>query len=293
MSRCIRAVLGLALFLLIPAQAAAADRLPVFVSIMPLKSFVEAVGGEHVDVAVMVGPGRSPATYEPTPKQMAKLASTRLYFRVGVPFEDVWIDRLMANNPDLTMIDLRDGLSLREFEADSPGEGHEDDGHGHGELDPHVWTSPPLVKTMAGRIRDVLKELDPGRGADYDAGYGRFAAELDSLDRDIRRILGAAASRRFMVFHPSWGYFAETYGLEQIPIEHQGKQPGAKRLAQIIRLAEQEKIGVIFVQEQFNTTTAESVAREIGARIVKVDPLAADYAANLRRTAAAFAEDLE
>ncbi|MBU1950340.1 MAG: zinc ABC transporter substrate-binding protein [Candidatus Eisenbacteria bacterium] len=297
MSQWVRGLLGGAVILFLGASAssveASADPLSVFVSVLPLKSFVESVGGDRVQVSVMVGPGQSPATYEPTPKQMSQLAESRLYFRVGVPFENVWIDRLQSVNPQMMIIDLRKDLPLRTFEAGGAGASHAGhdhvEEHDHGSFDPHVWTSPPLAKMMAERIRDTLRELDAGNSALYDEGYRRFSAELDSLDADIRRELADLPSRRFMVFHPSWGYFAETYNLEQIPIEYEGKEPGAKMLARVIQIGKEEGIRVVFVQEQFNASIAETVARAIGAQVVKVDPLAPDYAANLKRTAAAFA----
>ena len=164
---------------------ARADGLPVFVSILPQKYFVERVGGEHVAVSVMVGPGQSPATYEPTPNQLARLTRARIYFGIGVEFEDVWMRRITAANPAMRIIDMRGGIPPRA-----------------GLSDPHVWTSPPLVKIMAANIRDALSQLDPAHRAAYGANYEAFAADLDRLDRDIRVLLKDVGTRSFMVFHP-------------------------------------------------------------------------------------------
>lgn len=272
-------------------QAEAADGpLDIFVSILPQKAFVEAIGGQRVRVHVMVGPGASPATYEPTPKQMAKLSEARLYFRVGVGFEDAWMHRLKRANPDLDVVDTRRPIELRPIEAhvhDGEGEFHDE-----GREDPHFWTSPARVKRSATTIRDALADLDPGHAEGYAERYEAFAADVARLDADIRQTLNGLQGRRFMVFHPAWGYFAEDYGLEQVPIEIRGKEPGPRSLARLVDEGRRDGIPVIFVQRQFAAGTARTVAEAIGAEVIDVDPLAADWADNLRRVAEAFAEAL-
>jgi zinc transport system substrate-binding protein len=283
-----------ALILLFSAAAAAAapSSTPIksFVSVLPLKYFVERVGGDAVEVSVMVGPGRSPHTYEPTPRQMAELSRTQIYYRVGVPFEQIWIKRIADLNPHLRFVDLRKDIRL----LDSPAHHHEDHGEtAVEEKDPHVWTDPRLVKIMAEQIRETLTALDPARGDQFAANYRAFAADLDRLDRFIRDRLAGVRQRKFLVFHPAWGYFAEAYGLQQMAIETEGKEPGPKALARIIALARKEKIRTIFVQQQFSRTTANTVARAIDGRVLPVDPLAEDYLANMRLAAEAFVQSLE
>lgn len=295
---------GLLLMFSAASLAAAPPSTPIkiFVSVLPLKYFVERVGGEAVQVSVMVGPGRSPHTYEPTPRQMAELSRTQIYFRVGVPFEQVWMKRIADLNPHLRFVDLRKGIRL----LVSPAHHHEDnenlqepdDHQEHGESaeeekDPHIWTDPRLVKLMAEQIRETLTALDPARADEYAANYRAFVADLDQLDRFIRDRLAGVRQRKFLVFHPAWGYFAEAYGLQQIAIETEGKEPGPKALARIIALAREEKIHTIFVQLQFSRTAADTVARAIGGRVVAVDPLAEDYLANMRLAADAFVQSLE
>lgn len=301
---------GLLAFFLLPvlilafsAVAGAAPPAPVkvFVSVLPLKYFVERVGGEGVEVSVMVGPGRSPATYEPTPRQMAELSRAQIYFRVGVPFEQVWMKRLADLNPKLRIIDLRDGIHLRTLPAHhhenlEEHRGPEDHDHMEPqgeEKDPHIWTDPRLVKIMAEQIRNTLTTLAPSRGDEYAANCRAFIADLDRLDRLIRDRLAGVKQRRFLVFHPAWGYFADAYGLQQVAVEAEGKEPGPQALARIISQAREEQIRVIFVQQQFSQTTAKTVARAIDAKVVAVDPLAEDYLANMRLAAGAFARSLE
>ena len=259
-------------------------QVPVFVSIMPQKYFVERVGGSLVAVTVMVGPGQSPATYEPSPRQMTTLSRARLYFSIGVAFEDVWLKRIQAANPSLRLVPMQQGIALLPLiSADGKPAG----------TDPHVWTSPARVKVMAATIRNALIEADPAHRDAYASNFQAFVAELDALDGSIREVLAPAKGKPFLVFHPSWGYFAKDYGLQQIPIEAQGKEPGAKSLARVIELGRREGVRVIFVQTQFSRRTAETVAAAIGARVVAVDPLAENYANNLLQVAHEFAEALQ
>ena len=277
-------------FALLPMLAAGAGPLSVFVSIQPQKQFVERVGGDHVRVSVMVGPGQSPVTFEPRPRQMAGLARARLYYRIGVPFESVWMDRIRAINPQLSVLDAREGIRLRPIEA--AGGQAEARGHVTGKRphdDPHIWLSPALVKIMVVRLRDRLIELDSAHEVDYRANTEALIADLSRLQQQIRQRLAGLKSHNFMVFHPSWGYFADEFGLRQIPIESEGKAPGASTLAWLMDQAQRQQIGMIFVQPQFSQAQARALAQSVGARLVTIDSLAEDYIQNLRRVAAAIA----
>ena len=266
----------------------------VIVSVLPMKTFVEKIGGKHVDVRVMVKPGYSPQTYDPTSQQLTALSNADLYVRIGVPFEQAWMERIRSANREMQVLDAHAGIELRVQEAHDHGDGQagvsadgsgEQGRRGARETDLHVWTDPILVKQIAGAIGDKLAELDPGNAQNYRRNYELFAAELDALDRDIRSLLGREPGRKFMVFHPAWGYFASAYGLIQVPIEKEGKEPGPRALAALIEQARREQVEVIFVQPQFSRKLAEQVARAIGGRVLAVDPLAADYVGNLRRVA--------
>ncbi|MBK1702381.1 ABC transporter substrate-binding protein [Thiococcus pfennigii] len=286
--------------LAIPALAA--EPLSVFVSVPPQATFVTRVGGDHVEVSALIRPGTNPHTFEPTPRQVAALAAADLFVRIGMPFEDALMHRLRDLNPTMVIADARDGLPLRRLEPHGHDEhdehehehehehaGDHDHGHDANALDPHVWTSPPLVIEMAGAIRDQLTRLDPGHAADYAANHDAFVAELRALDEAIRADLASAPGRRFMVYHPAWGYFAETYDLVQIPIEFEGKTPGPRTLASLIDQARAAGIRVILVEPQFSPKAAEQVARAIDGRVESIDPLAADYIANLRSVARTIA----
>jgi len=266
-----------------------AEPITVFVSILPQKHFVEKIGGKWVDVSVMVVPGASPATYEPKPRQMVKLSSSALYFAIGVPFESVWLEKIAAANPAMKIVHTEASIQRRAMKAHRHGEGkgaQEDD---HGILDPHIWLSPPLVMTIAENILRGLQEADPAHQEQYEANYKGFIAQLVELDAKIRTIFsGIGEKNQFMVYHPAWGYFADAYGLEQVPVELEGKEPKPAQVAQLIDSARTQGIRVLFVQPQFSSRSAQTIADAIGGTVVAADPLALDWDENLLRVAHAI-----
>jgi zinc transport system substrate-binding protein len=264
----------------------AAAKTPVFVSILPQKTFVERVGGEHVQVSVLVGPGQSPATYEPTPQQMAALSRAHVLFRIGVPFETSLLGKIARLNPDLRIIDTRRGVTLLPMEAD-------DHDHDHGGMDPHIWLDPQRVKIQAQTIADALTEFDPAHAADFAANLAAFQAELDALDAELAAALAPLRGKKLMVFHPSYGYFAARYGLTQLAVEAAGKSPPPRQIARWIEAARENGVKVIFVQPQFDDRTARAIAEAIDGAVIPLDPLAADFAANLRRIAARIGQALQ
>lgn len=295
--------------LLCVSLAQSAEPLRVFVSVPPQQTFVERLGGDQVIVESLVKPGFNPHTYEPTPSQIARLSEADLYVRIGIPFEDAWIERLRAANPRMRILDARDGITLRAMTAHdhdddagdedhAPASAHDHDHHADStapdhadtELDPHLWTSPLLVKQMAVNLHETLTALDPAHAKEYAANLTAFSADLDALDRDIRAELAPLTQRRFLIFHPAWGYFADTYGLTQIPIEKAGKAPGPRSLTALIDQARREQVRVIFVQPQFPRKAAEQVARAIDGRVEVIDPLSPDYFQNLRQVAHLIAD---
>ncbi len=262
--------------------------LEVFVSVLPQATFVARVGGEHVKVDALTRPGQSPETFEPTPQQVAELAQADLFIGIGMPFEQAWMPRLQAANPRMRVMDARAGMDLLPLDP----HGHEDDQGPAGQVpqakavgDPHLWTSPLLVARMSADIRDTLSALDPAHAEDYAHNQARFVAELESLDQEIRSQLQDLPSRKFLVFHPAWGYFAQAYGLTQVPIEQGGKEPGARTLVTLIEQAKRDQIRVVFSQPESDPRFAEQIARAIGGQVIAIDPLAPDYVANLREVA--------
>ncbi|MBW1801147.1 MAG: zinc ABC transporter substrate-binding protein [Deltaproteobacteria bacterium] len=274
----------------------AAKPIKVFVSIMPQKYFVQKIGKDLVTVDVMVQPGASPATYEPRPGQMKALSRARAYFAIGVPFEKAWLKKIAASNPDMMVVHTDHGIQKvpmavqhhrrrgyrREIE-----QGH-DGRREQGILDPHIWTSPPLVLKQAGVILAALENIDPEHGAAYEDNYKTFESEIMKLDAEFRNSLAGRRGLQFMVFHPAWGYFARTYGLKQVPIEIEGKDPKPAQLKGLIDQARADNIRVIFVQPQFSSKSAGLIAKAIGGQVAFVDPLALNWPENLREAAGKF-----
>ena len=240
------------------------DRISVIVSILPQKEFVERIGDTKVSVTVMIPPGASPATYEPSPGQLRDLSRAELYVRIGhIPFEKTWMDKIAATNPDMKILDSSKGIEIIEN-------------------DPHIWLSPALVRTQVEHIAGSLIELDPDNEDYYTRNKESYLRDLDDLDADIRKNLSGIGNRKFMIFHPAWGYFAREYGLEQIPIEVEGKEPSASDLAGLVDTAKANNITVVFAAPQFNPESARVIAEEIGGTVVSIDPLAEDCVANMR-----------
>jgi len=271
------------------AGAPAARPLKTFVAILPQAYFVERIGGPYVDVRVLVGPGQSPHTFDPTPQQMARLSDARLFFAAGWPFEKRLLEKAKAVNPNLQVIDTREGIPLRhmtpaEAEADERAEraGRAPAGHADaGEPDPHFWLNPRYAATQAATIAKALAAADPAHAEAFRKNLAAVEEDLGKLDARLREALAPLAGRDFFVYHPAFGYFADAYGLRQIPVEIEGKEPTARQLAGLVARARAEGVRVIFVQPQFSAKSAEAVATAIGGTVIALDDLAKDYLANM------------
>ncbi len=296
-----RLVCLVAALLILPAMSAdivEADATPreiiVFVCILPQAYFVDRIGGDHVEVRVLVGPGRSPATYEPTPKQIAGLAKAKVFFRIGAPFENAIMPKIGSTFKDLRVVDTRQGIRRRKMtephvHGDAGHGEHSHDKsehqHGAGTLDPHIWLDPLLVKVQAQTISQALCKLDPANADDYRSNLAAFHSDLDRVHGEISRTLARAKGKEIFVFHPAYGYFTDRYGLKQIAVETGGKEPSAKQLAALIDRARDKRVKTIFVQPQFDRRNAEIIGRAIGAKVVSLDPVARDYLNNLKEMA--------
>ncbi|MFC1903667.1 metal ABC transporter solute-binding protein, Zn/Mn family [Chloroflexota bacterium] len=254
----------------------AGGKIGVVVTLLPQAEFVESIGGEKVDIIVMVPPGASPHTYEPTPSQMTALAGAEMYARVGsgVEFELVWMDKLLATNKDMLVVDCSQGIELQEMVKE-----HE---HGHGALDPHIWMSPRNAQIMVQNIYEGLVQIDPDNRAYYEQNRDAYFQKLTQLDQDIRGGLSEVTNRSFMVYHPAFGYFAREYNLIMLPIEKDGKEPTPAGLTHLIEQAKEHDIKVVFAEPQFNPQSAEVIAVAIDGRVVFIDSLARNYVVNMR-----------
>ena len=225
----------------------------------------------------MIPPGASPVTYEPTPKQMKDLSDSKIYIRIGhIEFEKSWMNKLKNINPEMEIIDQSEVANLIEPEDDHIGDhGHE--GHHHHGVDPHIWTSPKEVKKQAEFIYQYFVKKYPNHKSEFTNNYNNFQLELDSLNKYMYETLQPFENKKFLIFHPSLSYIARDYGLEQISIEIDGKEPTPANIQEIIHVAKDENIKVIFVQQQFSTHNAEVIANEINGNVVQIDPLAYNW----------------
>ncbi len=287
-------------------SAPAAAKMLVAVSIAPQAYFLKQIAGDRVDALVMVPPGADAHTYEPKPRQLAELGKAAVYCGIGMDFENAWLPRFQAANPRMAVVRTDAGIEkipmvAHEDDDDDHGQAKgkgkgKEEGHHHeaGEPDPHVWLSPRLAKVLAASMRDALAKADPEGAADYAAGYDKFAASCDALAADIQQRFAdlPPGEHKFMVFHPSWGYFARDFGLTQEPIEQLGREPGPKALAALVREAQKDGVKVIFVQPQMSARQAQTIAQAIGGQVAALDPLSGDWAANLENAAKALRQGM-
>ncbi|MFC1848079.1 metal ABC transporter solute-binding protein, Zn/Mn family [Chloroflexota bacterium] len=257
------------------------SRIEVVVTIPPQAEFMHKVGGERVDVTIMVPSGTSPHTYAPKPSQLVDISRAEMYAKVGsgIDFELAWMDKITAQNKDMLIVDCSEGIILQENIGDL---NHGDEDGAHGELDPHIWVSPLNAMIMVRNIYDGLVQVDPDNRAYYGDNMNAYLRELEDLDNYISDSFAEATDRIFMVYHPTLGYFAQEYDLTMLSIEEDGKEPTAAGLADLIDQAQEHGIKVIFASPQFSLRSAETVAAEIGGRVALFDSLSEDYIANLR-----------
>ena len=279
------------------SSPAEAQKVEVVVSIVPLADFVENVGGDMVDVSIMVPSGASPHTYAPTPSQLTTLSRADMYVKVGsgVGFEIAHMDAIEDASSDMLIVDSSKNIELIDMvEHHHEGEEHDHEGdHDHGAKDPHIWLSPVNAKIMVENICDGLIQVDPENEALYIQNRDDYLAKLDQLDTDIEEGLSEITNRHFIVFHPAWGYFAHEYELEQIPIEVEGKEPSAQELADLIEEAGEHSIKVIFASPQFSVKSAQTIADQVDGSVVFINPLAREYINNLHMVLGEMVQAME
>jgi len=256
-------------------------RLPVVVSIVPQKTFVEAIGGEYVTATVMVKPGSSPHTYEPKPSQMRGIARAKLYLAIGVEFEQVWLPKFRDLNPALPIVDVSEGITRRAMREKHAAKTDA--------LDPHVWTAPANAIILARNTITALQKADPDHAKTYTDNGEKLLASIRQTDATLHALLDPLKGSSFMVFHPSWGYFADTYGLRQLPVQIAGKSPKPRELVALIRQAHTEHARAIFTQPEMSDTMAKVLARELHIPVIRISPMAPDWSANLLKLGHAIA----
>jgi len=271
--------LAAALFIKESGKGGEGSGIIIVVTIPPQAEFVKRVGGEKVAVITMVPQWANPHTYEPTPAQLMNVSKAKMYVKMGsgIEFEIAWMDKIKSINENMLIVDCSNGIELLKES---------------GKADPHIWLSPKNAKIIVENICEGLVQIDPANSTYYEQNKEAYLRELDALDKEISQILSKTSAHKFIVYHPAWSYFARDYGLEQISVEEGGKEPTPERIASIIEEAKRNNITKIFASPQFKDK-AEVIAKEIGGKVVEINPLAENYIENMRKFAEELAEEGE
>jgi zinc transport system substrate-binding protein len=270
----------------------AAEPMEIFAGIPPAAYVAERIGGEHLKVEVLMQPGQDPHTYEPLPKQIRALGKAKLFFKVGMPFEERLIEKIGSARGNIAVVDTTAGIKKRPTDYEHE---HGEKSHAHhaADYDPHVWLSPLNLKIQAANVAAALEKADAAHAPEYRANLKKLGAELDSIHEKIAQRMKPFAGRTLFVFHPAFGYFTDCFGLKQEAVEVGGKQPSLRQLRQLMQRAEAAKTKVVFVQPQFDPRSAETVAQAIGGRAVPLNDMSKDVLANLEEIAEKVEQSLK
>lgn len=269
---------------------AATPELTVSVPLAPYAKIVNKVAGDLVDVVTLVPKNANPHTFEPKPDILKKFSGVSIYFGDGSGLDNAWRPRFLGVNPNVKVVDISEGVSFI-AEEHSHEEAH---GEKHGEeLDPHLWNSPRTAILLASNVCRALVAADAPHAGTYRANLEKFSKELSELDVRFADALRELPEERrtFIVFHPSYGYLARDYGLKQIAVEMDGKEPKPRDMRNLVTAAKKNHVKTVFVQPQFSRRAAESLSKEIGANILSIDPLAYDFDGELERFLNAILEE--
>lgn len=272
-----------------PADSSMGASLPVFAGIPPLAYLAEQIGKEHVKVDVLVQPGQDPHTFEPTPQQVLALGRAAIFFKIDMPFETVLLKKVREGNQQLQVVDATRGIKKRMLDVaccETATDHDHDHETTHGQPDPHVWLSPPLLKVLAENIAAGLCEADPAYERDYQQNLAELVDRIDAMHQRTEQRLSPYRGRSFYVFHPGFGYFADAYGLKEEAVEVGGQAPTAKQLRSLIAHAQADGVTTIFVQPQSASKSAEVVAKAIGGKVATINGLDKNVLADIEDIAA-------
>lgn len=269
----------------------------ITVTIEPQRYFAEQLADSLFEIVTMVPAGSSPETYDPSPVQMAKLSDSKAYFCIGhIGFEEVWMDKVKANNPGLPVFDNSKGMIFIQSEEECDHDHHHEGGdihhHAHaGGIDPHTWSSPKKALHIVNNMYDAFVELDPDHQEIYKNNLEKLKAEINRTDSVITDLLKDIPNRSFIIYHPALSYFAEDYGLEQYCIEIDGKEPSPEILKRLVETSKEKEIKIIFIQQEFDLKNAEIIAKETGCKLVTINPLSYEWSKEMIHIAKALADE--
>ena len=283
------------LLLLLGCNEASEEGRIISVTIEPQRYFAEQIGGDKFTIHTVVAAGQSPETYDPSPRQMAKIGKSEAYLQIGhIGFEQAWMNNIRENNKGLQVFDLSKGFKLieTEEECDHDHEGHEGHAHHHhGGVDPHIWSCIEGARHVAAKTMEAFCELDPENRDFYFANFEKVMARIDSTDKAVLDLISPLSDRTFIIYHPALTYFAKEFNLTQLCIEMDGKEPSPALLKQLVRTAVENKAKVVFIQEEFDKKNAELIAKETGCRLVTINPLSYNWNEEMIRIAKALANE--
>jgi len=261
-------------------QSSDAQKIKVGVTINPYVEFVKKVGGDRVDISVLVPPNADPHTFDLTPSAIKALSDARIYFKVGasLDFEVNWLDKLAELNPKMLMVDTSTGIEL------IGSEGH---------FDPHIWLSPRNTIKIIDSIYQGLVQIDPDGVEIYKGNRDTFVNDLQTLDNEVKEILSNLRTRVFVVYHSAWAYFARDYNLTQIALEEEGKEPTVEEIIELVEAAKAEGVKAVFAEPQFDPRELEVITKELGVEIILVDTHSfTEYITHIKGFALALKEAL-
>lgn len=274
-----------------PPRADKPDTLSV--TIDPQKYFLERIVKDKFTVNCVVPAGSNPESFDITPSQMMILDKSSIYFKVGyLGIENTLVDKISQNNKEMELIDCSEGITVIEDHSCSD-HGHDHSHHGHALGDPHIWSSPATAKKMADNMYKAVIEKDSSNTDFYTANYNELISEFNKTDSIIKSYIEKAPSKSFIIYHPALSYFAEEYGLTQLSIEYEGKNPSPSQLKELIDKAKKEGIKTVFIQQEFDTKNAETVANAIGGKAVLINLLSYYWSEEMIKIARAIAQENE
>ena len=250
----------------------------VSVSILPQKYLTEQIAGDYLTVNVMIPPGMNPATCDLSTEQLKKLYDSDLCFTIGyLPFEQIHLFPVLENRPDIQIVNHSANLQLIHG---SCGHTHAA-GDEHDGVDPHIWLSPAHARTMATTVYEVLSEKYPEQKLQFEQNYQALLQKIDSIADRAKQVLDHKKDKIFLIYHPALTYFAADYGMEQISIEDEGKEPNPSHLKAVIDTCRAKGIKIVFIQNQFDVANAKAIAKEIDGEVIAIDPLSSDWKAEM------------
>jgi len=310
-----------------PRNSSGSEGMTVTVTIPPFAWFVEQIGGDDFSVNVLLPPGADHHIWEPLPAQISSLSGSKALIMNGqLGFEHAWMDRFMQVNPDMKVLDLSrniqmigseglkseslkseslksdslksEGLTPEDLKVggeDTDHEGHshksEENGHVHGGPDPHYWMSPVAARIMAQDIRDFLAELNPASAEKYNVSLAAVNRKINEVDSIVKAALGPGPHPTVLIFHPALAYMGRDYGFEQVSFEDEGKSPSPARMKELIDIARDKQIKIIFIQAEYDVRNAQSLAREADARLVVINPMNPEWPEAVMEVAQALGSD--